>query len=63
MPRPAIWTRAPGFLGAGLASLASVAITELFTGGQLAPPPSLETGDEVPDERDPKKKAEDAAVQ
>jgi replicative superfamily II helicase len=44
------------FLGAGLASLASVAITELFTGGQLAPPASLETGDDVPDERDPEKK-------
>ena len=39
------------FLGAGLASLASVAITELFTGGQLASP----EGDSA-DERDPTKK-------
>ena len=36
------------FLGAGLASLASVAITELFTGGQLADP-----GDTVPQDGGP----------
>jgi replicative superfamily II helicase len=47
------------FLGAGLASLASVAITELFTGGQLAPPgpgAEVDAGDDAAAERDPNKK-------
>ena len=37
------------FLGAGLASLASVAVTELFTGGQLSDPKTLLFNDSVQD--------------